>query len=1200
MRIEGPTKHYSTLLMVFCCACLLIVCSCSRRDGMFVRKPASHTGIDFNNKVIENDSINPIDLEFLYNGGGVAAADFNNDGLTDLYFTASTVSNKLYLNKGDLKFTDVTEAAKVTGEGRWANAASVVDINNDGLQDIYVSNSIHSDVQQRKDLLYINQGMNSEGVPVFRNMAEEYGIVDTSYSVHAAFFDYDNDGDLDMYLLTTKLAKREGVRFMNNNSRDTVKTDVDRLYRNDWNKQLGHPVFTNVSDSAGITHPGFGLGIAIADINKDGWKDVYVTNDFYGNDLMYMNNGDGTFTNRLSAMFKHASQNAMGNDVADINNDGLADVVAVDMNPEDNFRKKKNMNGSNYNIYQNMVAFGYGIQYVRNTLQLNMGPAMHENDSVGDPVFADISFYGGVAETDWSWNPSLADFDNDGWRDLIVTNGYPRDVTDHDFAAFRGSQGNVATKEQLIDKMPQIKIRNYAFKNNGDLRFLNVTGQWGLNESSFSNGAVYADLDNDGDLDYVINNINEQAFVYENTINHKDGFKQAHSIVIGYKGPRQNTFGLGAVTEIYYADSGYQVHENFPVRGYLSTVEPKSYFGLGSITTIDSLVVTWPDRKVQVIKNIPADTALVVDYENSRLTEDKPILQESIFTEVTNKVGINYLHREIDYIDFNEQRLLLHKLSQYGPGLAAGDIDGNGLDDIFIGGSGNNQGKFFMQQRDGSFTMKDLPRKNWRDSRNPENMGILFFDADGDRDLDVYFANGSNEFAEGSKNYADLFLVNDGKGNMHWDTLAIPVNLNSKSCVKAADFDNDGDLDLFLGGRVLPGKYPQPVNSFIYRNDSEKSSIKFTDVTKSVAPELEKIGMICDGLWTDFDNDGWVDLIMTGEWMPVTFFRNEKGVLRNETKTAGTGNYIGFWNSIVGGDFDNDGDIDYIAGNLGNNTYFRASDKYPLTLYENDFDNNGHADLVPSIYLKDEEEKMQEFPAHTRDDVVEQLPGLKKKFLTYKDFAKANVRTIFGNKLDSARKLQANYLLSSYFRNDGGGKFSVSSLPSAFQVAPLYGMIAEDFNNDGFLDIAVTGNDFGNEVSNGRYDALNGLMAIGDGKGNFKSLSMVESGIYIPGDGKALIGLSNVRNEYMIAASQNQGPLKMFAMRGAGKNIPLTQQDKYIIFELRNGGKRKQEVYFGTSYLSQSSNYFRMNDAVQSVIIISANGKQRRVGVDDK
>ncbi|HEY4156111.1 MAG TPA: VCBS repeat-containing protein, partial [Puia sp.] len=493
-----------------------LVCSCNPRQRLFKKIPSAVSGIHFNNEIIENDSINPIDKEFLYNGGGVAVGDFNNDGLQDLYFTGSMVSNKLYLNQGNFRFRDITRAAGVTGDGRWCSGVSVVDINNDGLLDIYVCTTIKNDPAERTNLLYINQGMDKKGIPIFKEMAAEYGLADTSYSVQAAFFDYDNDGDLDMYLVTTKMAQRDAAQFASNSiNRDSA--DVDKLFRNDWDARLGHPVFTDVSRQAGITHQGYGLGVSIVDINRDGWKDIYVTNDFYGSDQLYINNKNGTFSDRVSSYFKHTSQNAMGNDIADINNDGLADVLTLDMDPPGNFRKKKNMSAGNYSIYQHMANGNYMMQYVRNTLQLNQGPQVTGTDSIGNPVFSDIGFYAGVAETDWSWNASLADFDNDGNRDIFITNGYPKDITDHDFAAFRRQASDLLSKKSLSAQIPQIKIPNCVFKNKGNLQFENMTIPWGLEEPSFSNGAVYADLDNDGDLDYVINNINGEAFVYENS-----------------------------------------------------------------------------------------------------------------------------------------------------------------------------------------------------------------------------------------------------------------------------------------------------------------------------------------------------------------------------------------------------------------------------------------------------------------------------------------------------------------------------------------------------------------------------------------------------------------------------------------------------------------------------------------------------------
>lgn len=1134
--VASITVKYFVLLVITGFAVMLF--SCNNTTALFRKISSSNSGIHFNNNIVENDSINPIDLEFLYNGGGVATGDFNNDGLPDLYFTASTVSNKLYLNKGKLSFEDITETAGVGGAGEWCNGAAVVDINNDGLEDIYVCTSIKKNPEQRKNFLYINKGLNKDGIPIFKEMANEYGLADTSYSVQVAFFDYDNDGDLDMYLVTTRLAKRDAASF-GGNKEETNHSDVDKLFRNDWNDSLKHPVFTDVSKEAGITDAGFGLGIAIADINKDGWKDIYVTNDFFGSDLLYINNKNGTFTNSVKSYFKHTSQNAMGNDIADINNDGLADIMAVDMNPEDNYRKKKNMGGNNYFIYQNMIYENLELQYVRNTLQLNMGTSVGSNDSIEHPVFGDISFYTGTAETDWSWNPSIADFNNDGNRDIIITNGYPRDVTDHDFAAFRNKSQNIASKQMLIDQIPQIKVPNYAFQNNGKLNFENATDKWGLSEPSFSNGAIYIDLDNDGDLDYVVNNINDEVFVYENTTRqtNKDS---SNYLMLLFKGTDKNPFGIGAVAEIYYDKDKQQVYENSPYRGYLSTVDTKAFFGLGKIAVIDSVVIRWQANKKQVLTNVKTNQLIVADIKNA-VTEDtwqnNVLASHDIFTDITASTGINYQHHEMDYIDFDKERLLPHKLSQYGPCLAAGDVDGNGLDDIFIGGSGDYPGKFFLQQNDGKFKTKDLPVITGKDVRKPENMGCLLFDADNDGDLDLYCASGSNEFAANTKNYQDQFFINNGKGNLSFDTTALPVNYTSKSCVKACDFDNDGDLDLFIGGRCLPGKYPMPVSSFIYRNDSKNGHIKFTDITNDAAKGLVNIGMVCDAVFTDFDNDGWMDLIVTGEWMPIRFFKNARGNFIDASAASGISNQTGWWNSIAAGDFDNDGDIDYVVGNLGTNSFFRASNQYPVNVYAKDFDNNGSLDAFVTTFLKDQHGVKKEYIALSRDDIVGQLPGLKNKFSTYKDFANAGIHDLFTDEqMKGALVLHANNFQSCYVKNNGSGKFEMQPLRAMAQLAPVYGMVIDDFNADGNLDIALCGNDFGNEVADGRYDAMNGLILLGDGNGNFNPETISQSGIFIPGDAKALIKLKGIGNNYLMAASQNRGSLKILKKRTPHNN----------------------------------------------------------------
>ncbi|MBG9375355.1 VCBS repeat-containing protein [Panacibacter sp. DH6] len=1182
----------SKLLTLFIVAGSLVACN-QHSDTLFVKLSPNVTKIDFVNTIKENDSINPIDMEFLYNGGGVAVGDFNKDSLPDLYFTASTTSNKLYLNQGDLSFKDVTEEAKVTGEHRWANAASVIDINNDGLDDIYVTNTIRTNPDERKNLLYINQGLNKNNVPVFKEMAAEYGIADTGLSVHAAFFDYDNDGDLDMYLLTTKLAKRDASKFSDERKKDS--SDADKLFRNDWSETLKHPVFTDVSKEAGIKESGYGLGIAITDINQDGWKDIYITNDFFTSDYLFINNKNGTFSNKIKQVFKHTSQNAMGNDVGDINNDGLQDIIAVDMNPEDNYRKKKNMSGNNYFIYQNMYYGPVMLQYVRNTLQLNMGPTVNANDSVGEPVFGDISFLAGVAETDWSWNPSIADFDNDGNKDIIITNGYPRDVTDHDFAAFRAKAANIASKEMLMAEIPQIKIPNYGFKNFGNLKFENYSAQWGLDEPSFSNGAVYADLDRDGDLDYVINNINEVASVYINTTN-TDKTTRANFLEINFKGDAKNVHGIGAWVEVY-AGGIKQVYENNPYRGYLSSVDTKAFFGMDTLDVADSVIIRWPNNTKQVMQRVNTNQRINADIKNANIADNWYVpatTSSSAFTDITVSSGVNYMHKEMDVIDFNKERLLPHKLSQYGPGLAAADVDGNWLDDIFTGGTGDNPGMFFLQQKDGRFTSKELPLLTWKGSRRPENMGLLLFDADNDGDVDLYCANGSNEFEANSKNYQDRLYINNGGGNFAIDTLALPENYTSKSCVRALDYDNDGDLDLFVGGRVLPGQYPKPVSSVLLRNDSKPGAVKFTDVTAQVAKGLENIGLVCDALFTDFDNDGFTDLVLAGEFMPVTFFKNNSGKFENVTKQSGIADEIGWWTSITAGDFDNDGDVDYITGNLGKNSFYRASHDHPVRVYGKDFDKNGIFDAIPTVYLKDQNGKPGEFTAQNRDDIVDALPSLKKKFLSYKSFGEADFSRIFSpDTLKDASIFEANNFSSSYIENKGGGRFTLTALPLIAQVAPLNAMVAEDINNDGNLDIIAATNDYGTEVTNGRYDALDGLVLLGDGKGNFLPQSILHSGFYLPGDGKALIKLRAAHNTYLLAASQNRDVMKVFQKRDTSVIITPQKDDAYFILTLQTGKKRKQEIYYGSSFLSQSSNFMVVNKQVQKVEAVNKKGEKR-------
>ncbi len=1175
---------------------LVLLFSCGKKQGLFDEISSGHSNIHFENTIKENDSINPLNLTNIYNGGGVGIGDFNNDGLPDIYFTGNLVSNKLYLNKGNLVFEDVTDIAKVSGDGKWCRGVSVVDINNDGWPDIYVCATIAKDPEKRKNLLYINKGLDKNGVPHFDEMAKEYGLDDTTHSTMAEFFDYDNDGDLDMYLVVNEIVKDRNPAVFRPRVTDGSFASTGRLYRNDWNAALKHPVFTNVSKQAGIVIEGYGHSATIADINNDGWKDIFVTNDFVGNDILYINNHDGTFTDQAARYFKHTSANGMGQDIQDINNDGLADVVEVDMDPQDNYRKKMMLNSMGYQIYQNSDLFGYQYQYVRNTLQLNQGPRVNAKDSVGAPIFSEISFLSHMAETDWSWTPLVADFDNDAYRDIIITNGYPKDVTDHDFIAFRRESSGVAPQKYILDQIPEVKIRNYAFHNNGDLSFSDASTSWGLGDPSFSNGAVYADLDNDGDLDVVINNINDEATIYKNTAIETNK-ASAFYLGINFSAEAPNINGIGARVELHYGHGKQQVCENNPYRGYLSTDQLGAHFGLGNVTTVDTVIVKWPDGKMQLLKNVKANQVLTVKHKDADETYtwlQPAVATNTLFKEISDSIKANIPEKEDDYIDFNIQKLLPHKLSDYSPGLAAGDINGDGLDDIIMAGPYGYSTQLLTQQSNGTFAVKQLLPNANRSTKIEEDKGILLFDADGDGDLDMYVSSGGVIATANTNSYTDKLYINDGKGNFKYDSSALPVNYTSKSCVRAVDYDNDGDLDLFVAGRCLPGKYPSPVSCFIYRNDSKNGKAIFTDVTNTVAKGLQNVGMTCDAVWTDFDNDGWTDLVIAGEFMPVKFFKNNHGTL--ELLKTDIDSQAGWWNSIIPGDFDNDGDIDYIVGNTGQNSFYRPTDKYPVRVYAKDFDNNGIFDALPSLYLPSsaEDTTLQEYPAQLRDDEIKQMIEFRRKFPTYKSYAKATMDSLLTPaELKDALILAANNFKSSYIRNDGNGHFTMQPLPVQAQISSLFGMVAEDVDGDGNLDVVINGNDYGTEVSVGRYDALNGLVLKGDGKGGFTPLSILQSGIFIPGNGKALVKFRNSKGECLLAASQNLGPLKVFLMKQQVHTIPVKASDVYALLKLKSGKTRKVELNYGAGFLSQSSRFLNIDAQVQSVEIVNGKGEKR-------
>ena len=1179
---------------------LFFLFACNSKPTLFKQIPSSHSGIDFNNKIIVNDSVNPLNVVNIYNGGGVGVGDFNNDGLQDIFFTGNMVSCKLYMNKGNFEFEDITEKAGVEGLGRWARGVSVVDINNDGLMDIYICNTIYKDSLRRRNILYVNQGMDKEGIPHFKDMAADYGLDIHVQSTMASFFDYDNDGDLDMYLTVNEASNGSDPSIFHRDMKDKVAS-IGRLYRNDWDSVLKHPVYHDVSKQAGMAYEGFGHAATICDINNDGWKDIYVSDDFISSNILYINNHDGTFTDHVKDYFKHTSLNSMGQDIVDMNNDGLPDVIELDMNPEHNYRKKMMMGPTNYVTYQNFTQFGYEFQYVRNSLQLNQGPRIGQNDSIGIPIFSEIGFMSGFSQTDWSWTPLAVDFDNDSYRDLVITNGFPKDVSDHDFMTYQKKSNGYVSIKTMLEQIPEVKLHNYAFKNKGDLTFSDETVDWGLEVPTFSNGAAYADFDNDGAMDMVINNINDKALLYRNTSRDTDKSKN-HFLQIKFKGDKQNINGLGAIAAIYYDHDKQQVYDNNPYRGYLSTMPAMAHFGLGSITTIDSVLIKWYNGKQQLLKDIKVDQVLTVSILDAKDTcswSMPAVASHTLFKEITATAGVHYEHYEVNAIDFDIQSLLPHKLSEYSPGLAVGDMDGNGLDDIVIGGNASRHTQILMQQANGHFVQRDLmpKEKNASFTDNYKDAGILVFDANGDGKPDVYMASGGYKVAPGNEAYQDRLCINDGKGNFFADSVALPVNHNSKLCVRAMDFNNDGKLDLFVSGRVDPWHYPKPVSSFIFRNDSKNGQAKFTDVTDEVAPDLKNIGMVCDALFTDFDGDGQTDLILAGEWMPLTFLKNINGKFKNVTASTGIENKFGWWNSIVAGDFRHTGRTDYIVGNLGLNSFYQANDEYPVNITAKDFDNTGSSYIaIASLYLPDEKGIKREFPAEGRDDLAKQWSSIKKRFPEYKSFASSTMDEILTpDQKKGALRLKANMLQSCFLRNDGGGKFTMIPLPKQAQISMLNGMLVDDFDGDGNLDVLINGNDYGTEVSTGRYDALNGLLLKGDGKGGFLPLSILQSGICIPGNGKALVKLLGGAGNYLVAASQHSDALKLYELKGKPQTLRLMPDDMSAIIKYKNGNIAKEEFYYGNSFLSQSSRFMKIDDDVISIEIKNSKGETRKI-----
>ncbi|MEC7771781.1 MAG: VCBS repeat-containing protein [Bacteroidota bacterium] len=1138
---------------------------------MFKTKNPNETGIDFSNSLILSDELSVLEFEYMYNGAGVAVADFDLDGFQDIYFTANMSSNKLYRNLGNWKFEDITTKSNTTTEN-WSNGVAIVDINQDSYPDIYVScgGPRNANKDSRRNLLFINNSGSGQGI-TFTEAAAEWGLDYDGYSTQAAFFDYDLDGDLDMYLLNNAL-----VDFNRNTARPIDRSgnvpSVDKLFRNN-----GDSTFTDVSKEANILIEGFGLGVEVCDINKDGWPDIYVSNDFLTNDILYINQKDGSFKNELDSYFKHFTFNGMGNDISDINNDGLMDIIVLDMLPEDNKRWKLTMMGNKYDEFQTSLSFGYEPQYIRNTLQLNNG-----NGS-----FSEIGQIAGISATEWSWSPLLADFDQDGLRDLYVTNGYRQDITNLDFMVYGNRILTMGTEEanrmarlKELNKLPGIKIKNYFYKNTGDLGFENITDKAGFDKPTYSNGSAYADLDNDGDLDLVINNIDDPAGLYENQSSENES---SNYIKFKFKGKNKNIEGLGSQIELRYQGEK-QVGYNTPYRGYLSSVESGLHFGLGKLDIIDSVIVTWPDGKKELLKNVPTNKEYFLDYKNAgedlKTKKDKDNI--SPFFYPSDSTVPKYIHKEDDFVDYKIQPLLPHMHSRNGPGLSVGDVNGDKLEDFFVGGAAGQPGALMTQMENGRFEKIDFHDSDY------EDMGSLFFDADNDGDQDLYVVSGGSSFDKNSEYYEDRIYENDGSGNFSRKN-ALPDNRTSGAVVAAADYDRDGFMDLFVGGRVRPGEYPLIPRSMLLNNKSKAGELKFTEDRSN--PALKELGMVTAALWTDFDNDGWMDLIVVGEFMPIRIFKNNNGSL-SEIKAGKELNHsYGWWNSISAGDFDSDGDMDYILGNFGLNNRFKVSKDEPLRIYAKDFDKNGQIDPVMSCYINGEN-----YVAHSRNDLIKQINAMRSRFRTYTDYAEATFEeTFLKAELEDAFIVKSENFNSSYLENKGDGKFKLSALPKKAQIAPMYGTMVGDYNQDGYLDVLSVGNFYSSEVFSGQYDASVGWLLTGDGNGNFTNIESKQSGFYISGDAKALINLRR-GNEELIIASINDGPLSILTFQSSENRTYIPKQNEVAAVVTHGDGSiQRFEFSRSSGYLSQPSRVFSIPTDAESVIIIDNTGNEHEI-----
>src|SRR3989454_196264 len=1074
-------------------------CGHAREPQLFELLPPARTGVTFANRLPDDTAFNILTYMYYYDGGGVAVGDVNNDGLPDLYFTSNVGPNRLYLNKGGYRFEDVTERAGVADPDGWKTGVTMADVNGDGFVDIFVS-AVDFLTMHGHNVLYINNG---DGT--FTDRTKEYGVDYAGLSTQAVFFDYDGDGDLDMYLLTHS-THVERTPSTHPQRWPRHPRAGDRLYRNDG----GH--FVDVSEHAHIYGgvEGYGLGVIASDLDGDGCPDLYIATDFQEDDFLYYNNCDGTFTEAIATSVGHTSHASMGVDAADLNNDGRPDLMVLDMLPDQEKILKTSANAESFDVYLQKLEAGYHSQYARNTLQLNRG----------ERRFSEIGYLAGVYATDWSWAPLFADLDNDGYKDLFITNGIYRRPNDLDYLAYVSNpvvqsslrDGMAGFSRALTRKMPQVPIANYGYHNNRDLTFKNQAQAWGLGQRAFSNGAAYVDLNNSGALDLVVNRIDAPVAIYRNRARE---LSKNHYLQVVLRGSGANTAGIGAKVVIKQGGK-VQMLEQYPTRGFQSSVDPRLHFGLGLSEQIDSLTVIWPDRRHQVLTRVAVDRTLTLSQQDATLPPVPPVPPVPLFTDVTDRLAIDFTHHENPFYDFHREPLIPHLLSAEGPALAIGDVDGDGRDDIYVGGAKWQAGRLFIQRRDGTF--RDSPERAFQADSLSEDVDAVFFDANGDGRPDLYVVSGGNEFEKDDAPLQDRLYLNDGHGQFHRDSLALPRLSESGSCVVPGDWNGDGHLDLFVGRRVVARGYGLTPRSYLLENDGRG---RFRDVTLEKAPGLAEAGMVTSAAWIDYDHDGKLDLIVVGEWMAIRVFHQEDGRFVDRTAEAGLAGTEGGWNSVTVADLNGDGRPDLVLGNLGLNSYLQASPSEPARLYVGDFGHNGTREQIVTFYKHG-----VSYPLAGRDEFVSLIPRLRTRYATYADFGAARVEDIFpAGDLAQATVREARVFASSVALNNGNGTFTMRPLPAAAQLAPIRAVLVDDFDGNGRPDLLVGGNLYGVPPVLGRYDASYGLLLSGRGDGRFEAVDMERSGLVIEGQVRHMGLLGKADGGRLIIVARNNDKL---------------------------------------------------------------------------